>query len=63
MTINAKRYIYINAFHIDNDPEFQTMHKDWEINSIVMCDGGDYYWGALFDLDNLAFKDLVVNDL
>ena len=61
VTIYNKRYIYINAFEINSEQDFQTMYKNWRTEPIIMCDGGESYWGVLFDLDKLKFKELVVN--
>ncbi len=61
VTIKKKRYIYLNAFHVDSEEEFKTFYKNWTTEPIVMCDGGDYYWGALFDLDKCKFRDLAIN--
>ena len=63
VTIDGKRFIYVNAFCIgdkNDDSKFQ-MHEKWKTDPIVMCDGGDCYWGVLFDLDKLKFKDLAIN--
>jgi hypothetical protein len=61
VTIKKKKYIYLNAFRLDNDDDFKTFFKNWKTDPIVMCDGGDYYWGVLFDLDKLKFRDLAIN--
>ena len=61
MTIGNKRYIYINAFEINSERDFETFYKGWKTEPIIMCDGGESYWGVLFDLDKLKFKELVVN--
>lgn len=61
VTIKRKRYVYLNAFTVDNDADFSTLYKNWKTDPIVMCDGGDRYWGALFDLDKMEFRDLAIN--
>lgn len=61
VTINDRRYIYINAFEINSQRDFETLYKNWQTEPIIMCDGGESYWGVLFDLDKLKFKDLIVN--
>ena len=61
VTIKRKRFIYINAFHLDNDAEFVTFYKNWKTEPVVMCDGGDFYWGVLFSVDKSKFKDLAIN--
>lgn len=60
VTIKKKKYLYINAFHVANDAAFSS-YSDWKTDPIVMCDGGDYFWGVLFDLDKLKFTDLAIN--
>ncbi|MTI19633.1 hypothetical protein E1176_01225 [Fulvivirga sp. RKSG066] len=62
VTIKGKRYIYINAFHIDKN-SFEQWYKNWETEPIVFCDGGDYFWGVLFDLKSEKFKDLNINGI
>jgi hypothetical protein len=61
VTIETKRYVYLNAFQVDNDAGFSTFYKNWETNPIVICEGGDSYWGTLFDLDKLKFSTLEMN--
>lgn len=61
VTIKKKKYIYLNAFHLDEEDDLNTFYKSWKTDPIVMCDGGNYYWGVLFDLDRLKFSDLAIN--
>lgn len=64
VVINSRKYIYINAFLIDisyGQDSFKTWHKDWKTKPIIACDGGDGFWGALFDLEKKTFSRLSVN--
>lgn len=61
VVINNRRYIYINAFIVESEDDFNNWYKNWETNPIVMCDGGDGFWGTLFDLENKSFLQLSVN--
>jgi hypothetical protein len=60
VTIKKKKYIYINAFYADFN-ELKSLHDKWKTEPVVVCDGGDSYWGVLFDLDSLKFRDLAIN--
>ncbi len=61
--INNRKYIYLNAFIIDEQDSFETWYKEWKTKPIIMCDGGDGFWGALFDLENKSFSHLSVNGI
>lgn len=59
--IKKRRYIYINAFN-------KSIVKDWgeEIEEglthpVVYCDGGESFWGILYDLEKQKFTDLAIN--
>lgn len=54
--IGGRHMIYVNAFppRTDEDPS-------WEHEAVVVCDGGDGYWGVLWDPDTKKFEDLAVN--
>ena len=54
--INNRKYIYINAFFVESENDFSTWYKNWLTEPIIMCDGGDGFWGILFDV-----KDSVHN--
>lgn len=59
--INNHKYIYINAFIVEGEDDFTSWYKDWKIAPIIVCDGGDGFWGALFDLEKKSFSQLSVN--
>lgn len=59
--IKKRRYIYINAFN-------KAIVEDWgdEIEEIlthpvVYCDGGESFWGILYDIEKQEFTDLAIN--
>lgn len=58
--INGSKYIYINAFRVDNvDPD--SFYKNWQTDPIIICDGGNYFWGVLFNLETFEFSQLYIN--
>lgn len=59
--IHKKKYIYINALFIESGNDFNRWYKDWEKEPIIFCDGGDGFWGALFDLSTKRFSQLAIN--
>ena len=62
VTIKKRRYIYVNAFFVD--PEyFEEWYKEWEIKPMVFCDGGESFWGVLFDLERSKFEQLNINGI
>jgi hypothetical protein len=52
---NGHRYIYINGFRTDDPP------ANWRDTPVVACDGGSYFWGALYDPAAGRFSDFAVN--
>jgi hypothetical protein len=61
LLINNKRYIYINAFQFDSKDDLNTFFKEWESNPIIACDGGESYWGVLYEIDSGKFTQLSIN--
>jgi hypothetical protein len=61
LVINDKKYIYINAFQIESAQDLKTIYKDWKTSPIVACDGGDSFWGVLYDLETGLFIQLSIN--
>ena len=62
VTINKRKYIYINAF-ANGSEEPNKSFKNWEFEPVVVCDGGEHYWGVLFDLEKLEFSQLSFNGI
>jgi hypothetical protein len=58
--IKNKKYIYINAFAVDQD-ELDSYLKRWKNDPIIICDGGTSEWGVLFDLKQKSFCQLAFN--
>lgn len=60
--INRKKYIYINAlsYYSDSGPKLSE-YENWQKEAAIMCDGGDSFWGALFDIDKKSFRQLRFN--
>jgi hypothetical protein len=61
ITIRGKKYVYINAFHdlpIYIDGQDPTR---WEREPELACDGGDSFWGALYDPETRQFSQLAFN--
>ncbi len=61
--VDGKRLIYVNAFartFFDDWPS-QVPKPDWRKEPIIPCDGGDDYWGVLFDPSTSSFFDLAIN--
>ena len=56
IVINGKKVIYINAFHKSTNSHF--FDRD---DLITVCDGGNYFWGVEFHMQEKVFKNLAVN--
>lgn len=62
--VNGQQLIYINAFPVG---EFEDWPADlvkvpnWKEQAYVVCDGGDYYWGAVYNPETNSFSDLAFN--
>ncbi len=57
ITVRRKKYIYINAFRFDHS------NLQWRKKPVVVCDGGDNYWGALYNPQTGQFSDLEFNGM
>jgi hypothetical protein len=53
---DGRRLIYINAFRDPAPP-------DWRTAPVVVCDGGDGYWGVLYDPALRTFSQLAFNGI
>ena len=60
VVIDGRKYIYINAIAY-NAEELKDSYKDWQTNAIIICDGGESFWGALFDINSKSFSQLSLN--
>jgi hypothetical protein len=56
---HGRKLIYLNAFikgGLDVNPK-----KDWKTTAIIVCDGGDGFWGVEFDPAENTFQHLETN--
>lgn len=61
LIVNNKKYIYINAFKLYTPEDLTTIYKNWKSSPIIVCDGGESYWGVLYDLEAGQFTQLSMN--
>ncbi len=59
--INNKKYIYINALQMESVQDLKTIYKDWKTSPIIICDGGNSFWGVIYDLETGLFTQLSIN--
>lgn len=50
-TESQKRFIYINGFH-ESYVQMTSDKTEWILRPVVVCGGGSWYFGALYDVDN-----------
>ncbi|MEQ9376067.1 MAG: hypothetical protein RIG68_12860 [Imperialibacter sp.] len=60
VTIKGQRYIYINALRISKKSADEE-YPNWRSCVIRVCDGGQAYWGVLFNLKTKSFEQLYFN--
>jgi len=58
LEIDGQRFIYVNAFE-----DSTAKSIDWHRVPVVVCDGGDGFWGALYNPRTRSFTDLAVNGI
>jgi|GEM_PF-3874182 len=56
----GKRCVYINAFRNFTGGNSESS-EDWKHKAVIACDGGNYFWGALYDPETREFSDLSAN--
>jgi hypothetical protein len=59
--VEGRRYVYINAFH---DQPIYLRHQDkdmWRTKPVLVCDGGEGFWGVLYDPEARKFSQLSFN--
>ena len=59
IVIKGKKYIYINAFITNGTHDLK--HTAWRTEPVIECDGGDQYWGAVYDPTTGSFFNLLFN--
>jgi hypothetical protein len=52
----GKRLIYGNYFYVRNSDT-----ADRSVEPAIVCDGGPYFWGIVYDSESNEFKDLELN--
>jgi hypothetical protein len=60
VTIKRKKYIYINAFH-KMELKDERIKSFWREKPVNACDGGNHFWGVIFNLETLKFEQLAIN--
>ena len=58
---NGKKYIYINAFEVASSEDLKEEYDYWLTVPVVVCDGGESFWGVFFDINKKAFEHLAFN--
>lgn len=59
--INNQKFIYINAFMLPDFKIKDPYRPDWREQIIMSSDGGNAYWGVLFNLTTYEFERLAIN--
>ncbi len=54
ITIGGKKQIYINAFRREKSIE-------WKKKAVMVCDGGESFWGIVYDIESKTFLDFQAN--
>jgi hypothetical protein len=62
ITSHGKKLIYLNSFTKSVVTE-SSEHLDWHKKAVIICDGGDAFWGAEFDPAENAFHNLQFNGI
>jgi hypothetical protein len=55
IVLNGRRYIYVNGVRGSEPP------PNWRHIPVMACDGGSYFWGALYDPETRRFSEFAVN--
>jgi len=58
LTINNKKYIYVNAFRVISEVHLNSKFGLWETEPVDVRDGGNSYWNVFFDLEMQEFVRL-----
>ncbi|WP_266160764.1 hypothetical protein [Dyella silvatica] len=61
ITIRGRQYVYINAFHYSILSAHSKERDLWKHKPVMVCDGGDAFWGALYDPETREFSELAFN--
>jgi len=61
ISIGGHNYVYINAFH-DHPIYFHRQDRNrWRSEPQLVCDGGESFWGVLYDPATRQFSQLSFN--
>jgi len=59
--IEGRRYVYINAFR-EHPIYLRRQDQDlWRSKPVLVCDGGEGFWGVLYDPEARKFSQLSFN--
>lgn len=53
--VDGRKLVYVNAFRSLAD------HEQWQTRAVDVCDGGEDYWGVVYDPEMEEFSQLAVN--
>jgi hypothetical protein len=62
--IGGRKVIYVNGVHrsyIEETKKLRIPGSDWEHQAIFVCDGGDDFFGAEYDVDTKSVANLLFN--
>lgn len=55
IVLDGRRVVYVNFFGEEES------FPHWQARAVQVCDGGDYFWGAIYDPVSRRFSQLAVN--
>lgn len=60
--VGGRKLVYVNAFFPeDNLLQSKPGRPDWRKVALIICDGGEYFWGVIFDPCTATFSGLAMN--
>jgi hypothetical protein len=51
---HGKRLVYVSFFR---ESFLENSERPWRTEAVVVCDGGDSFWGIVFDVDSHTFEE------
>jgi hypothetical protein len=63
IVVGDRRLIYINAFESRFLDRVETRKGRWRRMAMVICDGGESFWGAVYDPATGTFSELAFNGM
>ena len=61
ITLEGKKYIYLNAFHKSAMEDLKRAKQDLKSSAVIFCGGGIGFWRILFDLNLKEFHQIRIN--